>query len=144
MQDHNRIGAWLNVLERNIEHAGNSMLKDSGITVMQLRVLKYLKAHPEESQIADISEFFGVTHPSMIHVVNVLEHKGYVYREPIRRSRGKKILLTDSGRQLEDENENRIDSLEAVLTEGFSEEDRAQLLKMLKRINSNLDSHFER
>lgn len=143
-QDSNRVGAWLRVLEQKVEKSGNALLKDSGITVMQLRVLRYVRVHPEESQIADISEFFGVTHTSMVHVVNSLEEKKYVLREPIRRSRGKKIVLTENGRKLADENENRIECVEEALTDGFSEQDKAELLEMMKRMNSNLDRHFGR
>lgn len=141
-QDDKRIGPWLRILVRKMEQDGNSLLKDTDITVMQLRVMKYLKAHPEAPQIADISEFFDVTHTSMIHVVNALEKKGYVYREPIRRSRGKKIILTDSGKKLADENEGRIDHLEEAMMDDFSASDQAALLKMLQKINNNLDKHF--
>lgn len=141
-QDDNRVGAWLQVVKRKIELYGNRLLSDTDITVMQLRVMKYLRTHPEESQIADISEFFDVTHTSVIHVVNALEEKGYVYREPIRRSRGKKILLTDSGKALAEENEHRIDCLEDIMLEGFSDEDRQQLVDMLKKIDQNLETHF--
>lgn len=142
MEDEERVSAWLKVLERKIDQAGNGLLKGSGITVMQLRVLKYLKAHPDEAQIADLSEFFGVTHTSMVHVVNALEEKGLVYREPIRRSRGKKIILTDGGRALADENEGRIDRVEEALTEGFSDAEKDQLLAMLARIDGNLERSF--
>lgn len=140
MQDNNRIGAWLAILENKIERYGNNLLKETDITVTQLRVLKYLRQHPEEAQIADLSEFFDVSHTSMVHVVNSLENKGYVTREPIRRSRGKKILLTEEGRQLADENEDRIDLVERTIVKGISQKDEAYLLEMLKAINTNLDA----
>lgn len=144
VQDTDRVSAWLQVLERKVVRDGNALLADTDITVMQFRVLKYLTTHPEESQIADISEFFDVSHPSMVHVVNSLEQKGYVYREPIRRSRGKKIILTESGQMLASENEGRIDRIEDAMMDGFSDEERLQLLAMLKRINANLEQHFGR
>lgn len=142
IRDEKRISAWLQVIERKTNRAGNDLLKDTDITVMQLRVLKYLKMHPEHSQIADISEFFDVTHTSMVHVVNSLEKKEYVRRQPIRRSRGKKIILTDEGKKLADENEDRIDHLEEAMMDGFSESDKTVLVNMLKKIDSNLDHHF--
>lgn len=141
MKDDKRISAWLQMLERKVVMEGNSLLKNTDLTVMQLRVLKYLQAHPEESQIADLSEFFDVTHTSMVHVVNSLEDKGYVRREPIRRSRGKNIVLTETGRKLADENEDRIQLLEDEMTEGFSQTEKEELLGMLKRINDNLAKH---
>lgn len=141
-QDEKRISAWLQLLERKVVMEGNNLLKDTDITVMQLRVLKYLQRHPEESQIADLSEFFDVSHVSMIHVVNALEDKGYVRREPIRRSRGKKIILTDEGKKLADDNEGRIDQLEEAMTDGFTEEEKEELLRMLKKINDNLAKNF--
>lgn len=144
MQDSERVSAWLKAIEHKVERVGNSLLKDAGITVMQLRVLKYLAAHPEECQIADISEFFDVTHTSMIHVVKALEQKSLVYRQPIRRSRGKKILLTDAGKHLAEENEGRIDSVEEAMLDGFSGEEKRALLHALKKIDGNLDRAFAR
>lgn len=143
MQDHNRIGAWLAILENKIERYGNRLLRETDITVMQLRVMKYLQKHPEESQIADLSEFFDVSHTSMVHVVNSLETKGYVTREPIRRSRGKKILLTEEGRKLAEDNENRIDLVEKTIVRGFTEEEEQSILKMLQRMNANLDDKLK-
>lgn len=142
MQDNNRIGAWLAVLENKIERYGNRLLKETDITVVQLRVLKYLQSHPDEAQIADLSEFFDVSHASMVHVVNSLEDKGYVIREPIRRSRGKKILLTEAGKKLAAENEDRIDLLEKTIVNNISEEEKKKFLNVLKKINDNLDTEL--
>lgn len=144
MQDNNRIGAWLAILENKIERYGNRLLRETDITVMQLRVLKYLKKHPEEAQIADLSEFFDVSHTSMVHVVNSLEDKGYVTREPIRRSRGKKILLTEDGRKLAEENEDRIDLVEKTIVKGISQKDEEYLIEMLKTMNENLDAELKK
>lgn len=143
-RDGDRVSAWLQLLQRKIERDGNALLRGSGITVMQLRVLKYLKTHPDEPQVADISEFFGVTHTSVVHVVNALEEKGLVLREPIRRSRGKRIVLTEAGRCVANQNEDRIDTLEEAMMEGFSNEERAGLIAAFKRMDTNLDAHFGR
>lgn len=143
-QDETRISAWLQVLERKVNTEGNNLLRNTDITVMQLRVLKYLQSHPEESQIADLSEFFDVTHTSMVHVVNSLEDKGYVSRQPIRRSRGKNIVLSETGRKLAEENEGRIQQLEDEMTEGFTETEKEELVKMLKKINDNLARHADK
>lgn len=143
MKDNDRIGAWLAITENKIERYGNRLLKDTDITVMQLRVLKYLQSHPDEAQIADLSEFFDVSHTSMVHVVNVLEDKGYIVREPIRRSRGKKLILTDTGKKLAEENEDRIDLLEKTIMKDISKTDKEELLKLLMKVNENLDKELK-
>lgn len=137
-----RMGAWMQFLGRKIETSGNVLLRDTGITVMQLRVLRYLKTHPEQPQIADIADFFGVKHTSTIHVVRALEEKGYIYREPIHRSHGKKIKLTEQGDQLAANNEDRIDQMEEIMLRGFSEEEKTVLFQFLSRINENFDREF--
>lgn len=143
-RDADRVSAWLQVIERKVERDGNALLRDSGITVMQLRVLKYLTVHPDEPQVADISEFFDVSHASVVHVVNALEQKGLVVREPIRRSRGKRIVLTEEGQRLAEQNEGRIDTLEEAMMDGFSDGERADFIASLRRIDGNLDKHFGR
>lgn len=143
-QDSDRVSAWLHAVELKVERSGNALLRDAGITVTQLRVLKYLTAHPDAAQVADLSAFFGVTHTSMVHVVNSLEEKGYVRREPAPRGRGRRVVLTQEGRRLTRENEGRIDRVEEAMTDGLTQTERAQLLNMLRRMDGNLDRHFGR
>lgn len=140
MKDEERISAWLQMIERKVTREGNDLLSDTGLTVMQFRVMKYLERHPDEPQIADLSDFFDVTHTSMVHVVNSLEEKGYVYREPIRRSRGKKIILTDTGMKVLKKNDRLIDCLESSMLEGFSRQEIKSLREMLKRISKNMEA----
>lgn len=143
MEDAERLGAWISFLGRKMDTNGNILLKDMGITVMQLRVMRYIRTHPEETQIADIAEFFGVKHTSTIHVVRALEEKDCIYREPIRRSRGKKIKLTSLGETIADQNESKIDQMEEIMLAGFSEEEKKVLFRFLNRINDNLDKEFQ-
>ena len=142
MDSESRLGAWMQLLVRKLDAGGNLLLKDMGITVMQLRVMRYIRTHPEETQIADIAEFFGVKHTSTIHVVCALEEKGYVYREPIRRSRGKKIKLTELGEKIAAQNENKIDEMEEIMFAGFDQEEKAVFFQFLSRVNDNLDKGF--
>ena len=104
--------------------------------------MRYIRTHPEEAQIADIAEFFGVKHTSTIHVVCALEEKSYVYREPIRRSRGKKIKLTELGEKIAAQNENKIDEMEEIMFAGFDQEEKAVFFQFLSRVNDNLDKGF--
>lgn len=143
MEDDGRLGACIQFLGRKLDTNGNILLKDMGITVMQLRVMRYIRTHPDETQIADIAEYFGVKHTSTIHVVCALEEKGCLYREPIRRSRGKKIKLTSLGETIADQNESKIDQMEEIMLAGFSEEEKKVFFSFLNRINDNLDKEFQ-
>ena len=143
MANISRVGAWLRLLGWKVETNGNLLLKDSGITVMQLRVLRYLRLHPEHAQNTDIAAFFGVKHTSTIHVIKALEEKGLVCREELPHGRREKIVLTEAGRILAEQNETVTDRMEAVMLKGFSDDEKAQLLTYMKRMNDNLDKGFE-
>ena len=138
-----RLGAWLLMLGRKLEAGGNLMLKDTGITVVQLLMLRYIRLNPEQAQIADIARFFGVKHTSTIHVVQSMEKKGYVYREQIPHSCGKNIKLTELGEKVAAHNEDVTDQTEEIMLKGFSEEEKTLLFQFLSRINDNMDEGFQ-
>ncbi|MBD5101900.1 MAG: MarR family transcriptional regulator [Subdoligranulum sp.] len=143
MDSERRLGAWMQLLVRKLNAGGNYLLKDKGITVMQLRILRYIRVHPEQTQITNISDFFDVRHTSTIQVIRALEEKGYIYREPIPHSHGKKIKLTQEGEMIAAQNENTIDQTEKIMFDGFSEEEKTFLFQLLGRINDNLDKGFQ-
>ena len=93
----NHTGLLLKKISNKLECNRNRALKELGLTATQLDLLYYLYTHQEqENTLSDITAFFGIQHTSAIHVLKILEEKGYIYKEPTKRNpRFKNICLTD-------------------------------------------------
>lgn len=130
-----------NQLEANFTRA----YKKYGLTSTQLDILIYLSQETDgKCTLTDIAAHFGVKHTSVIHVLKLLDQKGFICKSVVQGTRSKPILLTDSGRQLGrqilSEMEEKGPLLDEIMFAGLSENDRRLLEKMLRQIYSNLES----
>ena len=64
-----------------LETGFNKAYKKYGLTSTQLDILLYLSEKSgTDSTLTDIAAHFGVKHTSVIHVLKVLEKKGFIRR----------------------------------------------------------------
>lgn len=130
----------------NLLEAGfNKEYKKYGLTSTQLDVLMYLAQKTgAEITLSDIAIHFNVRHTSMIHVLKLLEQKGFICKSDVQGARAKPILLTDRGRQLGEHLASEIQQksplLNKIMFAGLSEADRQHLDRMLEQIYQNLKS----
>ena len=88
-------------IHNQLEAGFNKEYKKYGLTSTQLDVLMYLSRETgREVTLSDIAARFDVRHTSVIHVLKLLEQKGFICKSEISGTRARPILLTDSGRQL--------------------------------------------
>ena len=97
-----------------------------------------------EITLSNIAAHFGVKHTSVIHVLKLLEQKGFICKSAVKGTRAKPIILTDSGKQLGNQVISEIQQksplLDEIMFAGLSESDKQLLEKMLKQIYNNLQS----
>ena len=93
------IGFLLKLINECIEKNANQALKPFDLTLSQARILFYLHDHPETlTSQKDLEDFFEVTHPTIIGILNRLEGKGFIWSEHSSTDkRVKNIFLTDKG-----------------------------------------------
>ncbi|MBD5523926.1 MAG: MarR family transcriptional regulator [Lachnospiraceae bacterium] len=132
-------------IHNQLEAGFNKEYKKYGLTSTQLDVLMYLSQETDrECTLSDIAAHFDVKHTSVIHVLKLLEQKGFICKSEIQGARAKPILLTDSGRQLGEQLSSEIRQksplLDEIMFAGLSEDDRQLLDKMLEQIYRNLKS----
>lgn len=132
-------------IHNQLEAGFNKKYKQYGLTSTQLDVLIYLtQAADGAITLSDIAAHFGVKHTSVIHVLKLLDQKGFICKSAAQGTRAKPILLTDSGRQLGEQLILEIEETGPILDEimfaGLSEDDKQRLAKMLKQIYNNLKS----
>lgn len=128
-------------IHHQLETAFNKSYKKYGLTDTQLDVLIYLsQENNTKNTLTDIALHFGVKHTSVIHVLKLLEKKGFICKSTVKGSRTKPILLTDSGKQLVLKIRKNNPLLNEIMFQGLSETDQQLLEKMLRQIYTNLES----
>ena len=132
-------------IHNQLEAGFNKKYKKYGLTSTQLDVLIYLSQEINgENTLSDIAAHFGVKHTSVIHVLKLLEQKGFICRSTVQGTRAKPILLTASGKRLGEQFISEMKQKEPLLDEimfaGLSESDKQLLEKMLEQIYHNLKS----
>lgn len=136
---------YFKMIHNQLETNFNKAYKKYGLTSTQLDILMYLSQESDrECTLTDIATHFDVKHTSVIHVLKLLEQKGYICKSTVQGTRAKPILLTDSGRQLGGQIASEIRQksplLDEIMFAGLSEDDRLLLEKMLEQIYRNLKS----
>ncbi|WP_321829723.1 homoprotocatechuate degradation operon regulator HpaR [Thalassovita sp.] len=111
------------------------MLTDAGVTEQQWRVLRVL----EERGVLDpteIAEHSCLLLPSLTRILQTLQGKGMITREPHPTDRRKQqIRITDAGRQLILDNLQESRRLNAWLKNSMGEEKLEQLLDLLNELD---------
>ena len=134
-------GLLLKKISNRLECNSNRALKELGLTATQVDLLYYLYSHQEqENTLSDITAFFGIQHTSAIHVLKILEEKGYILKKPTKRNpRFKNICLTDKGFPVMEKFDANIAAIHQQLFAGITESEITELDRLLKIIYNNLE-----
>ena len=125
--------------------AGQKTLKLNGldgITKEQfsILILLTLKDGLYQTQIANI---LGKDRPNITRMIDVLEGKGYIRREKDDNNRRiLKVYLTDKGHEKAELAKPIRDKFSKVQYRGFSDEEIATLIKLLRKVRNNFKEEY--
>ena len=135
------IKGYFKKIHNQLDSSLTRALRRFGLTCTQFEVLSYLAKNTEAPHtLTDISAHFGVKHTSVIHVLKILEKKGFIYKDTSADARSKTILLTSRAHQALTELKENCPLLDAIVFAGLSQADLQDLERMLKQIYTNLES----
>lgn len=132
------IGFMLKLINDRMTNKFNRLLKEKKVTVKQLQVLEYLKAYDGKMITQkDLEIAFDVSHPTISRMLKEMEANHFIntYMNPDNRKM--KIIEYDKAKYAE--SDNHRNAVEAKLTQGFTPEEKAQLMEYLERIYKNID-----
>lgn len=112
----------------------------TGMTVSQLSTLGYL-AMREKSDVyqRDIETFFHLRRSTVSSLLNTLERKGLLRREPVPHdARLKKLVLTEAGLALSTQALSVMQRMNQVLIQGLTPEEVIQLSGLLGKVEATL------
>ena len=115
--------------------------QDSGLTSMQNRILNFILLHTLEKPLyqKDIEKEFNIRKSTATEILKLMEKKGYIRRESVPYdARLKKLVLTDTGRELHEKTKDMIDILEEQTIEGIAKEDLDTFYRVIDQLKSNV------
>ena len=129
---------WINRASRMLLRLHEARLKPLGFGMGQMPVLHALQDGAALSQ-KELALFARVEQPTMAEMLARMERDGVVEREPNSRDRrGSLISLTRSSRLRWPKAKAALMQGERDATAGFSDEEKALLVKLLRRVVGNL------
>ena len=134
------IGFLLKVIQENTERHANQIFKPVDLTSSQVRVLKFLRERGEApvSQ-KEIEEYLHVSHPTVVGIVQRLEHKGFVRTEfSGQDKRQKYVYRTEREEELFRQMHSSQREMEHLLTGNMSEEQIRELRELLQIVYDNV------
>jgi DNA-binding MarR family transcriptional regulator len=133
------IAYWVKVVNDSMETYANRNLKKLGITLSQAKVMSFINERKKQNTSQrDLEEFFRVTHPTIIGLLNRLKLKGYVRKEYNDDDRRKYVFLTDEGKKVCKELIVLQKKTETAVLADFAEKDSEKLISFLEKIYTNI------
>lgn len=132
------IGFLLNDTARLFRRALNARMKDSGITALQWRLISYLKRH-EGIRQGPLAELIEVEPITLSRMVDRLAEAGLIERraDPADR-RAWRLHLMPRAHDLLEGLRRTADELAAEASEGLTDAERDQLVRLVARVRCNL------
>ncbi|MBO7214291.1 MAG: MarR family transcriptional regulator [Clostridia bacterium] len=89
----------------------------------------------------DIEKAFKIRRSTVTATLNRMEENGLIIRSSVEfDSRLKRIKLTPKGRQMHLSFQNRADSLDKEVSSALTEKERAEFIKIIKKIQSKVEN----
>lgn len=133
------LGMIHNGVHRRIEN--NPVFREAeGMTGKNGWIIGFL-SHNQHRPIyqKDLEKAFNVTRSTASKVLTLMEKKGFIERRSVKEdARLKEIVLTETALELAHKMEQQHQEMEERLTQGFTDEEREQLLAYLNRMLDNI------
>lgn len=118
------------------DRISNPIFGEYGLSASQYKVLMFLYAQNNHAtRVVDLEQNFSMTHPTVLGLLKKLEEKGFTRRvSNPNDARGKLVALTEKAESMHQELEALGDAVENKLTEKLTEQEKAELLLLLRKL----------
>ena len=138
-----RISYVIARLERAVRAAVNERVRPHGLTTLQYTTLSVLGARGQPLSNAQLARRAYMTPQSMIEVIDALERKGLIRRDPHPSHRRVfPATMTAKGRRVLTACDAAVAEMEEEMLAGFSSEERESLVAWLKTCVRALHAGF--
>ena len=128
-----------NMMSRNLMAAARERGVDE-LTAMHGWILGYLCRNEDKDIFQkDIEAEIKICRSTVTNILKLMEKKGYIRRESVPYdARRKKLVLTDTGRELHEKTKDMIDMLEEQTVARISKEDLDTFYRVIDQVKNNV------
>ena len=129
-----------NKMKRLVDERTSSC-KPESLTGMQGWIMGYIAANEGRDIFQkDVEKEFDIRRSTASGILQLMETNGYLIRQPVLRDgRLKKLVLTAKAMEIHDRISEQILRTENQLVLDFTEEEKAELMRLLRKMSDNLD-----
>ena len=129
-----------NKMKRLVDERTSSC-KPESLTGMQGWIMGYIAANEGRDIFhKDVEKEFDIRRSTASGILQLMETNGYLIRQPVLRDgRLKKLVLTAKAMEIHDRITEQILRTENQLVWDFTEEEKAELMRLLRKMSDNLD-----
>lgn len=129
-----------NKMKRLVDERTSSC-KPASLTGMQGWIMGYIAANEGRDIFQkDVEKEFDIRRSTASGILQLMETNGYLIRQPVLRDgRLKKLVLTAKAMEIHDRISEQILRTENQLVWDFTEEEKAELMRLLRKMSDNLD-----
>lgn len=133
------ISGKIKYISDRIRQKGDNNLKDHGITLSQVRVLRFLNGNGGSCSQKEIEDYLQVSHPTVAGLVSRMEQAGFLQTSvSATDKRNKVVSVTEKGRSLSADLCKYMVDIEQKMFVGLTDEQLQQLSDALNIIAANL------
>lgn len=137
------IGYSVAMAYRALRMALNAKLMRYGITFRQWQVLACLALEGEISQVK-LAGLMGVEGPTLVRILDRMEHKGWIKRNVSSRDRRQKLITpTKKVESVWKKMTECADEVKNSAVKGISTKELANLRRLLEKIRENMNEQYE-
>lgn len=130
-----KLGHKIKLINNAYGRAMNNSLAKWDITASQSFLLAYLEHCDRSPYQHDIEKQFNIKHPTATGILKRLAEKDYVTFIPDENDkRLKRIVITESGRNVSQSTKSSLDDLEATLSSALTEDEFKELNTLLDKL----------
>ncbi|MBR2315233.1 MAG: MarR family transcriptional regulator [Clostridia bacterium] len=133
------IGHLLKLISDGIKAKFDTSLREHDLTCSQLRILGYLNKNNGNVTQKQLEEFLGVSHPTVVGLINRLEKNGFVKTCFDKNDKRRKIIFEEKKAvTLSIQMENQRNQIEELLLSGLNADEINELERMLNIVYNNV------
>lgn len=129
----------LRVISIKMKNKADKSLAEFGLNSQQGHTLGYINSNEGIIQ-KELADFFKKRDASITSMLQGLEKKGFIERRiPKDNEREKKVYLLPKGKELIEDFDKKFQEIENDITKCLTDDETQTLLRLLTKINSNLE-----
>lgn len=140
MENKKFVGYEIHTLDNMLGRRVASLCEKDGLTQMQSWIIGYLYDHTSEDVFQkDIEAQFHIARSTATGILQLMEKRGFLYREPVSSdARLKRLVLTDKGIGHQLSIMRNLDRMEHMLKEGIPQEHVDIFIDVIHQMKRNI------